>query len=301
MRRRNNDQRDVTQPPTQMRVVVTCGDGLYQRALCVHIASQHQLVGVVLYSPRRSKGPFVARLRRVLRPLAALRYLRTRWLISRYDEAVRPLMRRLFFVDGSEPQIPKGVPVIRVEDVNSRQVVDFVQRIQPDIVCVNGTNLLRGPILALIPGLRYGIINMHTGLSPYSRGGNCNLFMLLEGRPEMVGVTIHHIDRGIDSGDIVISARPELELADTYEAIEAKTFHLGNRLVTLAIQQLLEERAARVPQWEAGKLFLRRTGYVYEPSARVRANRLIEQGLIRDYIPRRRERDGAIRLVGKTE
>jgi hypothetical protein len=123
--------------------------------------------------------------------------------------------------------------------------------------------------------------------------------MLLEGHPELVGITIHHIDRGIDSGDIIITARAPIEADDTYEAVEAKNYRLGIDSVLVALRQLAEGRAARVKQWEEGKLFLRRTGYVYEPSLRVKANRLIEQGLLRDYLQHREERDRDVRLVGE--
>jgi hypothetical protein len=54
-----------------------------------------------------------------------------------------------------------------------------------------------------------------------------------------------------------------------------------------------------VKQWELGKLFLRRTGYVYEPYHRVRVNGLLDRGLIAEYLTRREERDRAIRLVGR--
>ncbi len=206
--------------------------------------------------------------------------------------------------DGRGPQISRlrrrlapGAAVRYLR--TAEEAVMMVTRTAPDVLCVDGTNLLRQPMLELIPRLRYGIINMHTGLSPYSRGGNCNLFMLLEGHPELVGVTIHHIDAGIDSGDIIVTARPDLAADDTYECIEAKTFRLGADLMQIALRQLVEGRAERVRQWDKGKLFLRRTGYLYDIELRVRVNQLLESGLLRDYLADRNRRDANVRLVGK--
>ncbi len=282
-----------------MRVAVACGDGLYNRALCARIAQEHEIVGIVVYAPGDGRGPQISRLRRRLAPGAAVRYLRTRWLVHRYERAARALVERLFFTNGRPPAVPPGVPFVRVKNVNAEEAVMMVTRTAPDVLCVDGTNLLRQPMLELIPRLRYGIINMHTGLSPYSRGGNCNLFMLLEGHPELVGVTIHHIDAGIDSGDIIVTARPDLAADDTYECIEAKTFRLGADLMQIALRQLVEGRAERVRQWDKGKLFLRRTGYLYDIELRVRVNQLLESGLLRDYLADRNRRDANVRLVGK--
>lgn len=272
---------------------------MYQRYMICRMAEEYDLVGAVLQVDPGSRGTLVSRLKRYRSPAALIRHVLARLLVHSYDRRALPLVSRLFYAGGRPPDMPAGAPVIRVADVNVPNAVRFVQRLKPDVICVNGTNLLREPMLELIPRVPYGIINLHTGLSPYARGGNCNLFMLLEGRPELVGATVHHIDPGIDSGDIILSARPDLAPEDLYETIEAKAFHLGREMMIAAVRQLVQGRAERVRQWEEGRLFLRRTGYVYEPWQRVRANRMIRRGLIADYLGSKEERDRGIRLVGE--
>lgn len=181
--------------------------------------------------------------------------------------------------------------------INEGRTADFLRQVAPDIVLVNGTQLLRAPVLELIPAIRHGIINLHTGLSPYSRGANCNLYMLMEGHPELVGVTVHHIDPGIDSGDIILSAHVPMQPDDNVETIEVRSFQVGIELLIEAARRLEAGTAPRVPQWEKGKLFLRRTGYVYEPWQRLMANRRIARGLVRDYLADQARRDGAVRVV----
>ncbi len=287
----------TTSDEKRLRVVVATGDAVPQRHLAWRLANEFDVVGIVVYAPRQRQGRLTDRLRRYLNPADAFRYLHTRKKIATYEQQASELYGRLF--PEQTRQWPDSIPFLRVEDINSAKAVDFVRRCTPDILCVNGTNLLREPMLSLTSELRYGIVNLHTGLSPYSRGGNCNLFMLLEGKPELVGITVHYIDPGIDSGDIIITARAPIEPADTYEMIEAKNFRLGIDLMLVAVHQLAEGRAARVPQWEKGKLFLRRTGYVYHPSQRVAVNRLIERGMLQDYLENREERDRGVRLIGE--
>jgi methionyl-tRNA formyltransferase len=216
-------------------------------------------------------------------------------------EKARPLLEQLFPAVEDLVSVVSGRPMIEVENINAPAAVDMVRELRPDVVCINGTNLLRAPMLALAPAIQHGFVNLHTGLSPYSRGGNCDLFMLLEGKPEYVGVTVHYIDAGIDSGDIILTARPSLTVEDNYEMIEAKSFRLGNDLMVRAVQQLARGQAKRVPQWAEGKLFLRRTGYVYEPRHRLLVNRKLSNGMVAEYLRQKSERDRDIRLVGECE
>lgn len=291
----------------RVRAVVMCCDDLWQRGLVRDVAEAYDLAGV-LFVHFPPPGPPLGRLRRAwtrfsryLNPLTLFRHLRSRRLLDRWEREAEPLVKELFHREGAPPEPPADVPILRVRDVNDPEAVEFVRSLEPDVVCVNGTNLLRDPMLALIPDIPLGIINMHTGLSPYSRGGNCNLFMLLEGRPEMVGVTIHHIDRGIDSGDIIRTARPPLEPDDTFERIRAKVFRLGIDLMLESVAELAAGRARRVKQWTEGKLFLRRTGYRYSPWVRVQVNRRLREGLIPDYLAEKERRDEGIRLIGPEE
>jgi methionyl-tRNA formyltransferase len=282
----------------KVRVVVMCCDGAYQRYLINSVAVEFDLLGCIRHTTPNAKGTMFARISRYMNPVDLFRYVEARRLILSYDAEARPVIEQLFHSNGHASGMP-DVPVIDVENINEDKAVSLLRKLNPDVVCVNGTNLLREPMLEVIPSLRLGVINLHTGLSPYSRGGNCNLFMLLEGHPELVGLTIHHIDSGIDSGDIIITARPDLEPNDSYEIIEAKTFRRGVELMLVAIRQLEEGRAQRVKQWEAGKLFLKRTGYVYDPYHRVRVNRLLKDGLIQRYVANRETIDAGVRLIGE--
>ncbi len=281
-----------------LRVVVLCCDGPYQRHLARRAAEEFTLVGVVVqHAPGERRGR-IERLKPYLDPRRLLRQLAARTFLPRHELRGEQLRQRLFDRNGRPPSLPEGVPTLHTESINGPETVAFLRSQAPDIVLVNGTQLLREPVLALIPAIRHGIVNLHTGLSPYSRGGNCNLYMILEGHPELVGVTVHHIDPGIDSGDIILSAQVPFEADDNFETIDVRSFHLGIELLMQAAHQLAAGMAQRVPQWERGKLFLRRTGYTYEPWQRLVANRMCEAGLVRDHLANRSRRTGGVRVVG---
>ncbi len=282
-----------------LRVLALCCDGPPQRHFLARLQRRHALVGVVLQATPGARGTLGARVRRYLHPGRLLRHLVARRICRSNDRRTEPLRRQLFDLEGGPPGLPSGCPILRVEDVNAAESVALAADCGADVVCVNGTNLLRAPMLDLADRFRLGIVNLHTGLSPYTRGGNCNLWALDEGHPEWVGVTIHHIDPGIDSGDLILTRQVPLREDDLFEGIHARAFRLGFDLMFEALRQLDEGRAERVPQWEEGKLYLRRTGYVYEPWVRVRVNRKLASGLVARYHARQREIDAGVRQIGE--
>ncbi|MFM7268544.1 MAG: formyl transferase [Cyanobium sp.] len=273
-----------------------CCDGFYQRHLLLRAAERLDLVGVVLQHPSRQRRSLWSRLNRYRDPSAVARQLVARWRLPAEELRGLQLRRELFGADMAP--LPQGVPLLETDAINGEESVDFLRERAPDLVLVNGTQLLRAPILSLLGQIRYGIINLHTGLSPYSRGANCNLYMILESHPELVGVTIHHINAGIDSGDIIRSAQVPLEPDDNFETIDVRSFHLGIELLLQSAAELVSARAERVPQWESGKLFLQRTGYHYEPWQRLQASRLLAHGLLDEYLRHKQQRDAHVRLVG---
>jgi folate-dependent phosphoribosylglycinamide formyltransferase PurN len=282
-----------------VRAVVLCCDGLYQRTLVQRARRHFHLAGVVVqHPPQSAPARRWDRLRRYRDPRVALRQAWSRVALRPYERRGRELEDRLFRPDGREPALPEDVPIHHTTAINGAETVAFLRAVAPELVLVNGTQLLREPILSLRPQIRHGIVNLHTGLSPYSRGANCNLYMVLEGHPELVGVTVHHIDPGIDSGDIIRSAQVPMEPDDNFETIDVRCFDVGINLLLEGARDLVEGRAPRVSQWEKGKLFLQRTGYHYEPWQRLQANRLLGRGMLRDYLAHKEARDAGLRLVG---
>lgn len=280
-------------------MTLTCV-GPHQQYLVSRLAGRHELCGWVGQTPARPAPG--ARLRELWKryrdPLALWDHLSARKSNRREERRLEPLRQRLFYLQGHPPEFPAHCPHLYEDNVNAASCADFIRSCKPEVIVVNGTNLLRDSILDLGKDCRWGIINMHTGLSPYCRGGNCNLHAVLHRQIQFVGVTVHYIDKGIDSGDILLTGRPPVERTDTMESLEEKTFWLGVELVLAALEDLREGIAQRVPQWTKGHLFLKRTGYDYRPRLRVLANAVLhEQGLLRQYLMHQRNYDERVRLI----
>ena len=77
--------------------------------------------------------------------------------------------------------------------------------------------IIKEPLLSL-PNL--GFINTHPSLLPYNRGKHYNFWALVEEAP--FGVTLHFIDSGIDTGDIIFQMPIDYDWCDTGETLYKK-------------------------------------------------------------------------------
>src|SRR5438270_5304931 len=132
-----------------------------------------------------------------------------RWLRDRRRYAGGAEAR--FFFDAGTPRLTRGDLLVQVSHINHPDVVALADRLQPDVIAVFGTSLIRGPLLSRG---RLGILNLHGGLSPEYRGADCTFWTLYNGESDKVGCTLHFIDPGIDTGRLVAHVCPPVTASD---------------------------------------------------------------------------------------
>jgi methionyl-tRNA formyltransferase len=71
-----------------------------------------------------------------------------------------------------------------------------------------------------------GFINFHYGLLPQCRGPQPILWHMLNNDSE-AGVTLHKVDGGIDTGEIIMQEKMPIAETDTYGSLQAKLGHLA--------------------------------------------------------------------------
>ncbi len=168
-------------------------------------------------------------------------------------------------------EIPKG-------EINSQEWRDKIASFEPDIIAVFGTSLLKDETIKICPD---GILNMHLGLSPYYRGSGTNFWPLYNNEPQYVGVTIHKIDVGIDTGPIIHQGRPKIEKGDNQHTIGNKTIIVGEKLMEKSINELINGTAKFYPQTSKGKLYQRKD---FNVSHIPHLKELMEAGMIGKYV-----------------
>lgn len=121
--------------------------------------------------------------------------------------------------------LPKQL-VFDGEKLKNGEGIERVRALQPDVIlCVFWGFLLQQELINIPTS---GCINFHCAYLPYNRGKNPNIWPIIEGTP--AGVTLHYIDPGIDSGDIMAQKEVMVEPIDTGKTLYEK---LANAFIVL--------------------------------------------------------------------
>jgi methionyl-tRNA formyltransferase len=91
------------------------------------------------------------------------------------------------------------------------------------------------------------VFNLHFSLLPKYRGMYTSVWPILNGESES-GVTLHWIDSGIDTGDIIAQERFPLELGDTARDLYFKYMSAGTALVLRHVDALIAGEVPRCSQ-----------------------------------------------------
>ncbi len=136
-----------------------------------------------------------------------------------------------------------GIPFRRVDSINSDPAVGFARSCKSDLLINAGGEIFRPPILD-VPAV--GMLNAHMAMLPAFRGMNVMEWSLLAGEP--IGVTVHFVTRGIDTGEILGFQEIPVEPGDTVDALRAKSLTINVDLLARVVRELAEHKAVRTPQ-----------------------------------------------------
>lgn len=107
-----------------------------------------------------------------------------------------------------------GIAVVMVDNLETAEDLDRLRAIGADLFVYAGCGIMRRPTLE-IP--RLGTLNAHMGMLPTMRGMNVAEWSVLCGAP--VGCTVHLIDPGIDTGDIIVFQAVDPECANNIDQL----------------------------------------------------------------------------------
>jgi methionyl-tRNA formyltransferase len=148
------------------------------------------------------------------------------------------------------------VPQIVTEDINDSKVVHALQQVEPDLTVIMGTSILKKDVLCAAGP---AIVNIHGGYLPWYRGNHCFFFALYQREFDKIGSTIHFVNQGIDTGDIIERVVPEIGPADNAEALYSRAEKMAiERLVELVRSFQNGVPFPRTPQQFKGRLYLTR-------------------------------------------
>jgi methionyl-tRNA formyltransferase len=143
----------------------------------------------------------------------------------------------------------RGIPAFELRRAAEPAALRALADLRPDLGCVACFPLRLPPELLTLP--RLGFLNMHPALLPLHRGPE-PLFWTLRDGDERAGVTIHHMDAGLDTGDIGLQAPLVLPDGTSGPAAERLSAALGGELMVAALRALQRGDLPRRPQPPGG-------------------------------------------------
>jgi len=90
--------------------------------------------------------------------------------------------------------------IINVNSVNDQACRDAIQKLNPRVIVVGGTRIIGRKTLSSSTAQ---FVNTHAGITPRYRGAHGGYWALFNGDARNCGVTVHLVDTGIDTGEIL--------------------------------------------------------------------------------------------------
>jgi phosphoribosylglycinamide formyltransferase 1 len=114
---------------------------------------------------------------------------------------------------GLEARWPDGVERIEVTSVNSPDTIARLRQLHPKVVLVVGTRIIASKVLAAIDA---PFINYHDGITPKYRGIHGGYWASAQNDLANFGATVHLVDPGIDTGEVLYQVRLRPSGEDNY-------------------------------------------------------------------------------------
>lgn len=113
------------------------------------------------------------------------------------------------------------------KQIKDPEVIKMIKNISPEIIfSIGGMQIIPEEVIGM-PKL--GVLNIHPALLPKYRGRYSTVHAIFNG-DKKTGVTIHWMDKGIDTGPIIMQKSYPIEDSDTAKEVYDKFTKIGTEL-----------------------------------------------------------------------
>lgn len=149
-----------------------------------------------------------------------------------------------------------GLAVRAPLSANASEFVEWVRSLGPELnISMSYDQIVKQPLLGTAP---LGFLNCHAGRLPFYRGRSVINWAILNDEKE-IGLTIHFLDEGIDTGDIVSQRTLPILWEDDYASVLAKVNDAFPAMLAETVRGLADGSLRRTAQRQhLGTYFCRR-------------------------------------------
>jgi hypothetical protein len=131
---------------------------------------------------------------------------------------------------------PPTLPMREIGSVNSPACRAALRELDPDVVIVYGTRIIKRETLGCVAA---PFINYHAGINPKYRGQNGAYWARSNYDPANAGVTVHLVDEGVDTGEVLYQARVDFAENDNIATYQHRQMAVALPLVIAAVKDAL--------------------------------------------------------------
>lgn len=209
------------------------------------IAAKHDIVGIGSSTPFRLGKSLLQRTKGTIRD-SGFRYFFLRLLEQFHNKYLQ--LKNAHFCSVSKFAKLNGIPIYYAANVNAASFVHRVASLKPDvIISIYFDQIIKRELITLS---RYGCINVHRALLPKYRGPNSAFWQLAKGETKS-GVTIHYVDEGTDTGDIILQREYEITPEETHHSLCLKNAQVTAKLLPEALKGIEDDSISRIPQLDS--------------------------------------------------
>ena len=144
-----------------------------------------------------------------------------------------------------ELALQAGLPVLQPEKIRDEEFLAKLRGFNPDLIVLTAYGRILTDSLINLPP--YGTINVHGSLLPKYRGAAPIQWALINGETE-TGVTIMQMDKGLDTGDILLAEKLPISPDETAGSLFIKLAELGGTALKKALKQLRTNKLTPIKQ-----------------------------------------------------
>lgn len=152
---------------------------------------------------------------------------------------------KLVYTAVKEKAVELELPVAQPEKVREEVFMEQLEQLNPDVIVVVAFGQILPERILNIP--KYGCINVHASLLPAYRGAAPIQWAVIDGLEE-TGVTTMYMEKGLDTGDIILQSRLKLAEDETGGSLFERLADEGAQLLIKTLEQLEQGIATRTKQ-----------------------------------------------------
>ncbi|OJF91945.1 formyl transferase [Pararhizobium antarcticum] len=220
------------------RIVVVTAGGANPQIMINALASRFgtEAITVVQEEPE-SKSVFLRRRARKLGWIAAAGQFAT-MVVSKVGKRFTHLRAVEILRDyGVSDEQNPAIAVLPISSINEASAAARICDLAPDVVFLISCRMLSRATLSALP---CPVLNFHAGINPHYRGLMGGYWALASGDAANFGATVHLVDAGVDTGDVLYQSRMTPSKRDTLHTYPLLQTAASTDIAIRAIEDVLD-------------------------------------------------------------